>query len=115
VAARVSRRLCLFTAFMVALASVVHAILHPARLDEETFRLQQFLVMYLIAVWLVSDPKLPKAERPSFDHAYLHMTFFPFTPLYEQVRTHGWKGVARVFGLVLLVVFTYGAEVIAGF
>ncbi len=99
---------------MVALTAVVHATLHPARMDEDALRLHQFLVMYLIAVWLVSDPKLSKAERPSFDHAYLHMTFFPFIPLYEQIVAHGWKGVARVFGLILLVVLTYGAGIIAG-
>lgn len=99
---------------MVAMAALVHAIVHPGRALGDPLALHRFLVSYLVAVWLISDPKLSKAERPSFDHAYIHMTFLPFTATYEQFRTHRWKGLARAMGLCLLVLVTYVAAAETG-
>ena len=112
----VSRRLCLLAAFMVMLAALVHAVAHPGGFGhDDPLALHRFLVSYLVAVWLVSDPKLSNADRPSFDHAYMHMTFLPITASYEQFRTHRWKGLIRALGLCLLVLVTFVAAEVASF
>ena len=110
---RVSRGLCLLAAFMVALAALVHAILHSGRLGADALQLHRFLFFYLVAVWLVSDPKLSSAERPSFDHAYIHMALFPLPAMYEQIRTHRWKGLARALGLCALALMIVVSTLLA--
>lgn len=100
---------------MVALATLVHVIVHAGRVNAGDLQLHRFLVGYLVAVWLVSDPKLSNADRPSFDHAYIHMTFFPLTAMYEQFQAHRWKGLARALGLGVLVLATLIAADVASF
>jgi hypothetical protein len=98
---------------MVALSALVHAILHPGGLGADALQLHRFLFYYLIAVWLVSDPKLSNAERPSFDHAYIHMAFFPLPAIYEQIQTHRWKGLARALGLCALALMILVSTLLA--
>ena len=49
-----------------------------------------------------SDPKLPRDQRPSFDHGLLHLVFFPPLGLHQQFAVRRWAGIAAVFGLFLI-------------
>ena len=101
---RSNRRLCLIAIFMASACACVRALSGPqvwsSGDDAQTGYV--YLLNYLIAVWIVSDPKLPESRRPSFDHALLHMVFLPFFAAYELFITRRWKGVAIALGLFLL-------------
>ncbi len=97
------RRLYLFTAILFALTMSIHAVIDGRDLDFEALELYQFIEGIFIVVWLMMDPGLPAAQRPSFDHGLLLMMSFPFLALYHQFATRRWKGIATVFGLLLLL------------
>ena len=99
---------------MVTLAACARAISLPGFGSHyDALDLHQYLAAYLVAVWLVTDPKLPRAERPSFDHAFLHMSLFPILAIYEQVRVHRWRGVAMILGLVIFIFLPIAVDAIA--
>ena len=100
-----TRRLYLLTSLVVCVSACVHVVADPrSGLDDgNALRMYEFVLGLLLVVWLITDPKLPIAERPSFDHGLLHLTFFPFLAAYEQFVIRRWKGIAIVFGLLMLV------------
>ena len=100
------RRLYLYTAIgIAAVASCCAAFLfaHATGFGENFFRLYSFVMMILIVVWLASDPSLPSAERPSFDHGMLLWALFPLLAIYQQFIVRRWRGVAVVLGLLVLI------------
>jgi len=70
----------------------------------DSLRVYEFILGLLIATWLITDPKLSKEERPSFDHALIHLVFFPLFAVYQQFLIRRWAGVAIVFALLLLLI-----------
>jgi hypothetical protein len=97
------RRLYLLTALISSFAVCVHVVLSPSfGWRNEDMRFFNLLIGLLIVAWLISDPKLPKHERPTFDHGFMHLAFFPLIAAYEQYRIRRWKGLAIVLGLLLM-------------
>ena len=100
-----TRRLYLLSALLVSITACVHFAVNPLSGpdDSDVLRLYEFILGLLIVTWLIKDPKLANAERPSFDHGLLHLTFFPLLAAYEQFVIRRWKGLAVVFGLLILL------------
>jgi hypothetical protein len=69
------RRLYLYAAIGLA---VLAAIVTANGVSEEVLRLYSFVMALLVAVWLSTDPDIPRDQRPSFDHGMLHWALFPF-------------------------------------
>jgi hypothetical protein len=101
-----TRHLYLITSLLVSLSACARVAADPMSMmkNGDSLRLYQFVLGVLIVTWLIKDPKLPKAERPSFDHGLLHLAFFPIMATYEQFVLHGWKGIAVVLGLLILLI-----------
>lgn len=75
--------------------------------DRDLLDLDSLTVGLMIVAWLMLDPKLPREERPTFDHAFLLMVSFPVLALYQQCVGHRWKGVAIVAGLMAIVLLPW--------
>ena len=101
-----TRRLYLVAALVVSVSACAHVAIDPmSSLDDgDALRAYEFVLGLLIVVWLTTDPELSNAERPSFDHGFLHLTFFPLLAAYEQFVIRRWTGIAIVFGLLLLLI-----------
>ena len=100
-----NRHLYLLAAILVSLSACVHVAANPITGPDgaDTLRMYEYLLIFLMVVWLIKDPKLSKADRPSFDHGFLHMVLFPLLATYEQFVTRRWKGLAIVLGLLMLL------------
>jgi hypothetical protein len=104
------RRQFLIVAIVVSFATSIGVAvnLHNGREpSEDLLRLYQYISLLLIIVWLIADPALPVDQRPSFDHFMLTWMTFPLLALYHQFVCHRWKGIARVLGLMLLILAPY--------
>jgi len=100
-----TRLLYLLTAILVSISACVHVAANPISGpdDTNTLRLYEYLLTFLLVMWLIKDPRLSKFERPSFDHGFLHFALFPFLAAYEQFVIRRWQGLAIVFGLLMLL------------
>ena len=100
-----TRHLYLLTSLVVCVSACVHVAVDPmSSLDDgDALRMYEFVLFMLLVVWLVTDPKLSTDERPSFDHALLHLMFFPFLAAYEQFVIRRWAGIAIVLVMLILV------------
>lgn len=100
-----TRRLYLLASLVVCVSACVHVAADPmSGLDDgSALRLYQFVLGFLMVAWLVTDPKLSNDERPSFDHALLHLIFFPFLAAYEQFVIRRWAGLAIVTAMFILL------------
>jgi len=67
------------------------------------FRLYGFVTTILVVSWLVADPAIPSAQRPSFDHGMLVWFTFPILAAYHMYSAHRWRGFLIVFGLLALI------------
>lgn len=100
------RRLYLYTAIGIAAVTCccsAYLFAHDSGFGESFFRLYSIVMMILIVVWLASDPSLPAAERPSFDHGLLLWALFPLLAIYQQFIVRRWRGVVVVLGLLVLL------------
>lgn len=68
--------------------------------SEELFRLYALVMGILVVSWLVTEPRIPAAQRPSFDHGMLIWVTFPFFAVYQMYSAHRWRGILIVLGLV---------------
>lgn len=85
----------------MALDLVASVQLGPS-IEEHLLTLHQFVVSLLLVAWLVTDPKLPAAYRPTLDHGFLLLVLFPLLALYHLTVSRGWKGVAIAVGFTLI-------------
>jgi len=97
------RRAYLIVAILFAIVTCINVAAAGGWRGDDSLRVCEFVEAVLILVWLTSDPGLPAAQRPSFDHALLLWISFPFLALYHQFVSRRWKGIATVFGLLLLL------------
>jgi len=101
-----SRRLYLVTAVVMAAMTSGCAVWRYQggdQLSEETLRLYSLLMAILLVSWLVTDPKIPKAHRPSFDHGALVWASFPLLAAYHMFAARRWRGILIVLGLMGLL------------
>jgi hypothetical protein len=70
---------------------------------EEVLQLYGVFMGILVVSWLVTDPRIPAAQRPSFDHGALIWATFPFLAAYHMYLAHRWRGIFIVLGLVGLL------------
>jgi len=110
------RRLYLFAAFVVSIAACVHIAVDPISSwnDTDSLRAYEFILGLLIVTWLIKDPKLSNHERPSFDHALMHLVFFPLFAAYQQFSIRRWRGIAIVFALFLLLIAPFLTMLVIG-
>jgi hypothetical protein len=109
------RRLYLSAAIGIAiLTSIVTGANYLAgqETSKEFFDLYNFVMVLILIVWLMTDPDLPREQRPSFDHGMLLWAFFPFLAAYQQFTIRRWRGVGIVCGLLGLVLAPYVTLVI---
>jgi hypothetical protein len=96
----------LIAVIALALATTVDVVFNVQsgiRPDEDLISLYQLVIGLLVVAWLLTDPKLPAAQRPTLDHGFLLMVSFPVLAFYQQFVSRGWKGVASVFALTIVV------------
>lgn len=97
------RRWYLGTAAVIAVMTsvcVVWSYLNGAVPGEEVFQLYGIFTGILGVAWLVTDPRIPATQRPSFDHGMLVWATFPFLAVYHMYSAHRWRGILIVLGLI---------------
>jgi hypothetical protein len=57
----------------------------------------------LVVSWIAMDPRIPAAQRPSFDHGMLIWMTFPLFALYQMYSAHRWRGILIIVGLAGLL------------
>lgn len=98
-----SRRLYLFTAAVIAVMTSTYAAwsyLNGVTPGEEVLELYSVFMGILVVSWVVTDPRIPTAQRPSFDHGMLIWATFPLLAAYQMYSAHRWRGIFIVLGLV---------------
>lgn len=109
---RLPRRPLLVTAIvlsgMTSLAIVLYLVFgFSPGADINVGNLYLGVMSVLLLTWLAADPDLPVECRPSFDHVYLHYVMFPILAIYEQCVVRGWRGIAVLSGLLLILFAPY--------
>lgn len=66
---------------------------------DHVFRLYGVVTAILVVSWLTTDPKIPAAQKPSFDHGMLIWISFPLLAAYQMYLAHRWRGILIVLGL----------------
>jgi hypothetical protein len=67
--------------------------------SEGVFQLYSLISGILVVSWLVTDPRIPITQRPSFDHGMLVWASFPLLAAYQMYSAHRWRGFLIVLGL----------------
>ena len=101
-----NRRLYLVAAAVIAVMTSVFAVwryLNGAMLSEEVSQLYSVISGILVISWLVTDPRIPAIQRPSFDHGMLVWATFPILAGYQMYSAHRWRGLLIVLGLLGLL------------
>jgi hypothetical protein len=102
-----NRRLYLVAAVGIAAMTAGYEICcHLSRIivGEHVFRLYGVVTAILAVSWLVTDPKIPAAQKPSFDHGMLIWISFPLLAAYQMYAAHQWRGFLIVLGLLGLFI-----------
>jgi hypothetical protein len=73
-----------------------------AVLSDEVTRVYEIIMGILVVTWLVKDPDIPVAHKPSFDHGLFVWYSFPLLAAYHMYTAHRWRGIAMIVGLMLL-------------
>jgi hypothetical protein len=101
----VHRRLLLISALALAVVTsgyMLFCALNGLRPGERLFRLYTLIYLLLVMSWLATDPAIPSACRPSFDHAMLLWMSFPVYAGMQMFAAHRWRGLLMVLGLLAL-------------
>jgi hypothetical protein len=101
------RRLYLIAALSLAVVTSGYAVtryLSGVSPHDELFRVYGVVMLVLIVTWLVTDPVIPAAHRPSFDHAMFVWITFPLLAAYHMYSAYRWRGLLIVLGLFGLFV-----------
>jgi hypothetical protein len=79
--------------------------------DDHLLSVQQFVVVTLLAIWLVADAKESRRVQPSFDYGWYVLILFPLYTAYYLVSTRRWRrGVLILVGMILLCFLPWLAE-----
>jgi hypothetical protein len=101
----------LLTAGAVSMA-VVWMSLHGRTPDGGLLELYHFLLVLMIASWLVTDAREAGRARPSFDYGWFVVAAFPIYVPYYVISTRRWRrGCLIVFAMVLLLTLPYVVQV----
>jgi hypothetical protein len=105
-ASRTDRRLYLVAAAFIAAVTSAYAAWRYTNgvvMSDEVGSTYNLVMALLVVTWVVADPKIPPAHRPSFDHAALVWASFPFLAGYHLFAAHRWRGILIVLGLMALL------------
>src|SRR3954463_14312871 len=105
----------LVAAIVLALASsVIVAIDTQSRIrpDGDSQDLYQFGIATMLIAWLITDPKLPREQRPTLGHGFQHMVFFPLLAFHQQFMVRRWWGVAVVCGITLILIAPWLVQIL---
>ena len=71
--------------------------------DRDSLELYRFGIGTMLVAWLITEPKLPTADRPTLGHGLLHLLFFPLLAFYQQFVVRRRWGIAIVCGIILIL------------
>jgi hypothetical protein len=98
------QRVSIFSALgisaLVALYDV-WLISHGSLLGGGVATLHKFVVLSLLATWVVADTQAFKRNFPSLDHGWFAM-FVPFYLTYYLFSTRRWRGLLILVGMMSL-------------
>ena len=97
------RRWYLLTAATIASITSIYSVwryLSGVVPGEEVFRLYNMVTAFLVVSWVVTDPRIPATQRPSFDHGMFVWATFPLLAAYHMYSAHRWRGLFIVLGLI---------------
>jgi hypothetical protein len=100
------RRLHLIAAAVIAAATSSYCVwrfLNGSSPGDELLRTYGIVTTLLAITWLLSDPRIPPAQKPSFDHGMFVWATFPFLAAYHMYSAHRWRGLLIVLGLLGLI------------
>ncbi|MBC8027399.1 MAG: hypothetical protein H7Y89_15520 [Steroidobacteraceae bacterium] len=100
------RRFQLLTAVLYAVATSLNVFelrMSNEFLTDEGAQAYHFVVCFLLIAWLMGDPKIPAAKRPSLDFGLFLWMTFPFLAAWLLISTRGWRGSLILFGLLTLM------------
>jgi hypothetical protein len=100
------RRFQLLTAALYAVATSINVFVLQMSgdfLTEEGTQAYHFVVGVLLIAWLMSDPLIPSAKRPSLDFGLFLWMTFPFLAAWLLISTRGWRGSLILIGLFTLM------------
>jgi hypothetical protein len=101
-----NRPLYLIVAVVIATATSGYAVYRYSNgvlPGNELLRLYGIVTAILVISWLVTDPAIPSAQRPSFDHGMFVWVTFPLLAAYHMYSAHRWRGLLIVLGLLGLI------------
>ncbi len=97
------RRWYLITAAVIAAMTSTYSAwsyLNGFEPGQSVFQPCSTLTGLLVVSWTVTDPAIPSAQKPSFDHGILVWTTFPLLAAYHLYSAHRWRGILVVLGLM---------------
>ena len=108
------KRLSAVSAFAVAVVFAVYDgwLYSRSRApDEHLFTLYHFVLVMLLATWVVADAKEAGRAGPSFDQGWFVLVLFPVYVPYYLVSTRRWRrGVLMFVGMLMLLLLPSFAE-----
>jgi hypothetical protein len=101
-----ARRSYLIAAAVIAVATSGYCVwrfVNGSNPGDELLRTYGIVTTLLAITWLLSDPRIPTAQKPSFDHGMFVWVTFPFLAAYHMYAAHRWRGLFIVLGLLGLI------------
>ena len=71
--------------------------------SAELLRVYGVVITILVITWLLADPQIPVAQKPSFDHGMFVWATFPILAAYHMYSARRWRGLLIVLGLLCLI------------
>jgi hypothetical protein len=102
-----TRRSHLITASVLAAAVSGYSVWRYSNGDvpgDHLLRAYGIVITILVITWLISDPRIPARQRPSFDHGMFVWMTFPILAACHMYAAHRWRGILIVIGLLGLIV-----------
>jgi hypothetical protein len=101
------KRLCLFGALGITAAAAAcntwrcSVGLLPT---EGLHKLNDIVVLIMLATWVVADNRISGRREPSFDQGAFILFLLPVYVPYYFVSTRGWRGLLILFAMLVLFI-----------